>query len=414
MSIAMFRKWFNRATRTPRIPDVDDLIFDARDFDPPLRTRLLILQPTPFCNIDCDYCYLPNRDSTARMSMETVRLAAQRLVDDGLVGESLTVVWHAGEPLVLPPDYYEQTITTIAQIVGSGCEVSHSIQTNGMLINDAWCDLFVRHRIRVGVSIDGPEDLHDRHRKTRSGKGTHAAVVRGMELLRRRVIPFHVITVITSASLDRADALFEFFTAQGVAEAGYNFDEAEGQHGESSLSGREEAHRAFLERTLERSILSAGGLRVRELANAYRLIAGEPPMYSWRGERWPDNGQTLPFALVSVAWNGDFSTFSPELLGQRSTEFDDFVLGNIEQESYLASAQGERFRRLWSAIHRGTVACRASCAYFSYCGGGAPANKLYENGSFVSAETLYCRAMFKRPFDVVLKRLERERAGSPA
>jgi len=129
---------------------------------------------------------------------------------------------------------------------------------------------------------------------------------------------------------------------------------------------------------------------------------------------WPDNGQTLPFALVSVAWNGDFSTFSPELLGQRSTEFDDFVLGNIEQESYLASAQGERFRRLWSAIHRGTVACRASCAYFSYCGGGAPANKLYENGSFVSAETLYCRAMFKRPFDVVLERLERERAGSPA
>lgn len=409
----LFGKWFNRASRTTRIPEVEYRVFDAHDFDPPLRTRLLILQPTPFCNIDCDYCYLPNRDSTARMGMETVRLAAQRLVDDGLVGESLTVVWHAGEPLVLPPDYYEQAITTIVQIVGSGCEVSHSIQTNGMLINDAWCDLFVRHHIRVGVSIDGPADLHDLHRKTRSGKGTHATIVRGMELLRRRGIPFHVIAVVTSASLDRADDLFDFFTAQGVAEAGYNFDEAEGQHDESSLSGREEAHRAFLERTLERSILSVGGLRVRELANAYRLIAGEPPMYSWLGERWPDNGQTLPFALVSVAWNGDFSTFSPELLGQRSAEFGDFVLGNVDQESYLASARGEQFRRLWSAIQRGTLACRASCAYFNYCGGGAPANKLYENGSFASAETLYCRAMFKRPFDVVLERLERERTGAP-
>jgi uncharacterized protein len=110
-----------------------------------------------------------------------------------------------------------------------------------------------------------------------------------------------------------------------------------------------------------------------------------------------------------VACNGNFSTFSPELLGQRSGEFGDFVLGNVNQEGYLTSAQGERFRRLWSAIHRGAVACRASCAYFSYCGGGAPANKLYENGSFASAETLYCRTMLQRPFDVVLERLERDR-----
>ena len=409
MSATMFVKWFNRARRICRLPDRGDLVFDARDFDPPLRTRLLILQPTPFCNIDCDYCYLPTRDSSARMTTETVRLATQRLVDDGLLGESFTVVWHAGEPLVLPPDYYEQAIATVAQVVGSRCEVLHSIQTNGTLISDAWCELFARHRMCVGVSVDGPADLHDRHRKTRRGKGTHAAVVRGMELLRRWGIPFHVIAVVTSASLARPDDLIEFFTAQAVAEVGYNFDEAEGQHDESSLSGCEEAHRAFLERTLERLICSPGGLRVRELVNAFGLIASEPPMYSWRGEHCPDNGQTIPFALISVACNGDFSTFSPELLGQRSVEFGDYILGNVHQEGYLASAQGERFRHLWSAIHRGTAACRASCAYFSYCGGGAPANKLYENGSFASAETLYCRTMLKRPFDVVLERLERER-----
>jgi uncharacterized protein len=285
MSAMMFIKRFSHAHRISRLLDRGDLVFDVRDFDPPLHTRLLILQPTPFCNIDCDYCYLPNRNSTARMSMETVRLATQRLVDDGLLGKSFTVVWHAGEPLVLPPDYYEQAIATVAQVVDSRCEVLYSIQTNGTLLNDAWCDLFVRHRICVGVSVDGPAELHDRHRKTRRGQGTHAAVVRGMDLLRRRGIPFHAIAVVTSASLDHADDLCEFFTTQGVAEVGYNFDEAEGQHGESSLSGYEEVYQAFLERTLERSLHSANGFRVRELANAFRLIADEPPTYSWRGER---------------------------------------------------------------------------------------------------------------------------------
>jgi uncharacterized protein len=408
MLATRFVRWLNQRRRRPRSHASDDLVFDARDFDPPLRTRLLILQPTPFCNIHCDYCYLPNRNSTARMSLETVRLATQRLVDEGLAGDSFTVVWHAGEPLVLPPEYYEQAIASIAGVVGSKCSVSHSIQTNGTLINDAWCELFARHHICVGVSVDGPANLHDRHRKTHRGTGTHAAVVRGMELLRRWGIPFHAIAVITSASLSRADDLIDFFAAQAIADVGYNFDEAEGQHGESSFSRCEAAHRVFLERTLERSIDSAGRLRVRELANAFRLIADEPPTYSWRGERWPDNGQTMPFALISVACNGDFSTFSPELLGQRSAAFADFILGNVHRQSYLASAQGERFRRLWSAIHRGTAACRASCAYFNYCGGGAPANKLYENGSFASAETLYCRTMLKRPFDVVLERLERD------
>jgi uncharacterized protein len=107
-----------------------------------------------------------------------------------------------------------------------------------------------------------------------------------------------------------------------------------------------------------------------------------------------------------VACNGDFSIFLPELLGQRSAEFGDFFLGNVNQDRYLASARGQRLRCLWSAIHHGTVACHASCAYFSYCAGGTPVNKLYDNGSVAIAEMLYCRSMLKRWFDVGLKRRE--------
>jgi sulfatase maturation enzyme AslB (radical SAM superfamily) len=213
MSVVMFVKSFNCAHSTSQPQDEGDLLFDVRDFAPSLHTRLPILQPTPFCNIDGDYCYLPNRDSTAHMSLETVRLAAERLVDDSLLGESLPVLWHAGEPLVLPPDDDDQALTTVAPVVDSRCEASKSMQTNGVLTNDAWYELFVRRRICVGVSVDGLADLHDRCCKTRNGKGTHAAVVRGMELLRRRGTPFHAIGVVTSASFERADDLFEFFAS---------------------------------------------------------------------------------------------------------------------------------------------------------------------------------------------------------
>ena len=151
---------------------------------------------------------------------------------------------------------------------------------------------------------------------------------------------------------------------------------------------------------------------VRELASAWQLVAAPLPSYTWRGRQWPDNAQVMPLALISVAWNGDFSTFSPELLGQRSAEFGNFVLGNVADTGYVAALQSPVMQRLWPAVAAGIEACERDCAYFSYCGGGAPANKWFENADLSSTETLYCRSMVQRPFDAVLGHLERERLES--
>ena len=405
MSVGRIVRWVAR----PRQVETA-LRFDRDDFDPPVETRLLILQPTPFCNIDCDYCYLPHRSDRSRMSIETVRQAAERLRDDGLAGANLTVVWHAGEPLVAPPAFYEEAFGVLQAALGAHTRVSHSIQTNATLVDDAWCALFKRHAVRIGVSVDGPARLHDAHRRTRAGGGTHALVLRGMERLRAHGIGFHAIAVVTAQTLAEADAFVDFFLEQGVQELGCNFDEAEGAHPVSSLALHEQAHAAFLARLLIRAEQSGGRLRVRELSNAFRLIADASPTYRWRGRSWPDNPQVVPFALISIAANGDFSSFSPELLGQSSLDYQNFVLGNVSQQGFLAAAPTERFRRLWHDVLRGTEACRACCAHFDICGGGAPANKLYENADLSSTETLYCRSMVKRPFDLVLRHLERTHA----
>ena len=100
--------------------------------------EILVLQPTPFCNIDCDYCYLPNRSGKQRMSLDTIRAAVSMVLDAELVEGRLCIVWHAGEPLVLPVSYYAEAFAAIEQIVNGRCEISHSFQSNGMLIDEAW------------------------------------------------------------------------------------------------------------------------------------------------------------------------------------------------------------------------------------------------------------------------------------
>ena len=411
MAVASPVRWLPRNPASNGSPRLARLA--PTDFQPALKTELLVLQPTPFCNIDCDYCYLPGRQSKARMSLATVRHAARRLREDGLLGDALTVVWHAGEPLAMPVAFYEQAIDAIEAEVGAHCELTHAIQTNATLIDAAWCALFKAHGIRIGVSVDGPAALHDRHRRTRAGKGTFAQVERGMGLLRAHGIAFHAIAVVTEATFAQAEAFIDYFERLGIDELGCNFDEAEGMHARSSLAGHEAAHAGFLARLLERAPAGAP-LRVRELSTAFQLIAAPLPRTRWRGHVWPMNAQTRPFAIVNVACNGDFGSFSPELLGQPSAEYGDFIFGNVAHDGYLDSTASRRFARLWDAIARGTQACERGCSHFGFCGGGAPANKFYENGDFASTETLYCRSMVKRPFDAVLARLERDaRAAAP-
>lgn len=171
-------------------------------FSPALGIRLLILQPTPFCNISCDYCYLAERDVHRFMSLDVVEATVSNAKQCGLVGPQLSIVWHAGEPLVASRQFYRQAFDLVSRTLGPEVQVRHSIQTNGTLINERWCALFRQYAVRVGVSLDGPAFLHDRHRTTRQGGPTHARVMEGVKALQLNEIPFHVISVVTEDALD--------------------------------------------------------------------------------------------------------------------------------------------------------------------------------------------------------------------
>jgi uncharacterized protein len=366
---------------------------------------LLVLQPSPFCNIDCDYCYLPNRTSTRRMAMSVLEKAIEKTFASDLVRGELTIVWHAGEPLAVPISWYEEALGVIERVAPPDPPIRHSIQSNGTLLNPAWCDFLKRERICIGLSIDGPAFLHDAHRKTRKGTGTHAAGLRGLRLLREQGIPFHIIAVITREALGHAEEIYDFFEGEGVERLGFNIEEVECDHATSSLdAGHDDRVRDFYE-TIYRLQKERRTITIREFAEVEQKIRSG---FSLREFDFPwFNEQVRPFGIVSVDCEGNFSTYSPELLGMTLDPYGPFAFGNVMKQHFSDALETPKFRQVLADIQTGIARCAATCAYYGYCGGGAPANKYYENGSFASTQTMYCRYSIQLPLDIVLADAEK-------
>ena len=367
---------------------------------------LLILQPTPFCNIDCGYCYLPDRQNRSRMSFETLRAGISRILEAGLLGKSLSVVWHAGEPLVMSRDWYAEAFRIVAEMVPGDIAVEHNFQTNALLVDKAWCDFFREHRVRVGVSVDGPAALHDLSRRTRSGKGTHERALAGVRLLLQSEIPVHAICVLTRAHLDRADEIFDFFVGLGIRELGFNIDEIDGVNRTSSLAAEDALSKfsQFFNTIVSRYRGDPGLLSIREIDRVLASLMNSSP------QELAGNIQTRPLAIVSIAWNGDVSTFSPELLGTHDPRFGLFSFGNVATHALAEVLQDPRLRRIAAEISRGVGRCRKTCPYFGFCRGGAPANKLGETGRFDTTVTTFCTLTHMVVTETVLVGLEKDLA----
>ncbi|MEN3385177.1 MAG: uncharacterized protein V7608_5221 [Hyphomicrobiales bacterium] len=363
-------------------------------------TSLIVIQPTPFCNIDCTYCYLPRRDDRAKLGLEDIRRIFERLTTFPTLPDRVTVVWHAGEPLVLGPAYYDAAFACI-RAVSKSITFEHAFQTNAMLIDDRWCDLFQRWNVGLGVSIDGPRHIHDAARKTRDGRGTFDQAIAGVKCLQRRNIPFTIISVLTKAAVLDPDGMFEFYRSLDIRDVGFNIDEQEGIHKASSLgdAASETALTRFFARFGELMTLHQFPIAVRELEETLAAIRVLDP-------HGPMNSQVTPFGIITIGVDGDVFTFSPELVGYSATEFPTFAIGNVLRQSFEELSASPVLARLTEHVREGVDLCRSQCAYFRLCGGGAPSNKLFENGTFASTETLYCRLTKKRVADFALATIE--------
>lgn len=334
------------------------------------------------------------------MSDATLTAIARNILAPCAVGDRPVIVWHGGEPMTLPATWYAHAFALLERESG-GTPLRHAFQTNAIGVNPQWIELWHRWQVNLGVSLDGPSDLHDMRRVTRRGRGTHALVMRGIQRLQAANLPFHVISVLTAESLSRADDIYAFYTANGIRHVAFNVEEDEGQAGGSSLFDRAEvtdAYRAFLERFMEVRAADPKPFQCREIDGVKGLTATP---HDQRAENW----QVDPFRIVSVGVDGGLSTFSPELLGVEAPEYDNFIFGNVRDGGVDTMLANDAFQRSRLEIAKGVQACAAECRYFEVCGGGAPANKYFELGGFSGTETLHCKLTRQITLETVLNSL---------
>ena len=335
------------------------------------------------------------------MPLATITVAFEKIFASGWASPQLTVIWHAGEPLVLPVSYYEAAFNAIEALRPPWLELRHSIQTNGMLISQEWCDFIRKWHIGVGVSVDGPKQLHDANRVTRSGAGTFDRTIAGIRLLRRENIPFHVISVLSEASMKAPEELLDFYLEEGIENVCFNVEESEGDHISSLLvsDNPRERFRSFLDRFWTLSRQTEKIHFIREIDGMItRIFRPESVCVS--------NDQVEPFAMLNIDCHGNACSFSPELLGYKHAEYNDFTIGNIVTDSLEQMRQSQAMRAMTRDIAAGVEACRSECEYFSVCGGGAPVNKLSENGSFATSTTSFCSLVYMAPTDLILNALD--------
>lgn len=364
--------------------------------------ELLVLQPTPFCNLDCRYCYLPDRNNLEIMSQVVLEQAVHQVFSADLPASKLSLVWHAGEPLVVPIDWYVDAFACVAGYNRQQVALEHHFQTNAVLINERWCEFIKQHDVKVGVSVDGPQQLHDLARRDRKGRGTFERVLAGVFRLQDAGIPFHVICVLTYESLDHADEICDFFAHLGVMQVGFNIEEIEADHVNSSLQreGTHEKFKVFFERVLQRIESGSVQFRVREVDAV--LMALRSPLFGTLS----GNCQNQAGRMLNVDYQGRYSTWSPEMLGAMHPRLGTMVLGSVFDRVFPADV-GARGNALQNEIDAGVHACRQRCPYFDFCLGGAPANKLGEHGRFDVTETLYCRLTQQVVIDAVVAALDK-------
>ncbi len=336
------------------------------------------MQPTTLCNLGCTYCYLPDRAANRKMSLAVADTVAVTVMEWSQI-HPVRVLWHGGEPMATGLAHFRALLDRFGP--GDGHPVIQSIQTNGTLIDDAWCELFTSHSVQVGVSLDGPGS-HNRSRRDRGGRQTTERTLRGIAALRRYGISFDAIAVIAEPTPAVAAELYDFFAELGAHSLGINLEERKGVYQDATDPGA-----AVVEfwAALAQRWAADRRLRIREFDHALTYIRAE------LADRSADRTARPVPPLPMITWDGEVVPINSELAGFSSPRHGAFTVGNLRDGSLRELLVGAPAVDWVAETLDGVAACRRECGYFAYCRGGQGANKYFETGRFDVTETTYCR-----------------------
>ena len=351
----------------------------------------------PVCNLTCDYCYYlekaniyegkKNEPVQFRMKDEVLEKFIRDYIQSQ-PGEELLFSWQGGEPTLLGIDFFKKVLA-LQEKHSDGRKISNALQTNGTMIDDNWSELFAANDFLIGLSVDGPREVHDHYRTFASGKGSFNRVMEGVRLFHKHGVEFNTLTVVNDRNARVPLRVYRFLKDIGSSFMQFiPIVEREAVNPDVKLklvandykedtwvteeSVEPEDWGKFLVKIFEEWVrIDVGSVFVNYFDNTLAPYTGESPSLCTMR-------QTCGDALV-MEHNGDVYSCDHFVYPQ-------FFLGNMMQESMEGMAKSDRQLR-FSTMKRDTLPreCR-ECPYLQMCGGDCPKHRFVENddGEFIT------------------------------
>lgn len=176
----------------------------------------------PICNLDCTYCYylhkeeLYPRGNKWKMEPSCLEAYIRQYIDAQPAGATeVTFAWQGGEPTLLGLKFFERCVEIQHTFARTGMTITNTLQTNGVLLDDDWCRFFLKHSFLIGLSIDGPAELHDEYRVDHQGQGSHSLVVAALRKLKKFGVEFNALVVVHRTNGDHGKRIYRYLRDTG-------------------------------------------------------------------------------------------------------------------------------------------------------------------------------------------------------
>ena len=358
-----------------------------------MENQVLLIKPaSSSCNMRCKYCFytdLSNARTVGNYGM--MRLETLEALVRAVFAETTgfcSFGFQGGEPTLAGLEFFRTFIALEKQYNTKHLRVAHSIQTNGLLLDDQWAEFFREHKFLVGLSIDADKSVHDALRLDAAGKGTHNRCLAAARLLKKHNVEFNILSVVTKWLASHPDKTWQFYRKHDFQHVQLIpcIDETfSGEH--YALDAK--TYGRFLCRLFDlwyADYLKGAYISVRTFDNYIRILAGYPP------ENCAMAGVCCVYALVEA----DGGIYPCDFYAT-----DAYLLGNIHEQKLSDLLQNEVALGFSTPSHSVDPACK-NCEFYPICRGGCRRDREVSGGALGLNQ--YC-ASYKQFFSHALPRL---------
>ncbi len=395
--------------QTEKIPD---RLYRGR---PEVRMHVMIKATGPVCNLGCDYCYylskseLLSTDSRWRISEETLENFIKQYIAQQNTRQ-VVFSWQGGEPSLLGLDFFRKAVALQKKYAPPHVRCENDLQTNGTMLDDEWCEFLRENNFLVGLSVDGPRELHDAYRRYNDGRGSFDRVMSSARLLNKHGVRFATLTVVNDLNSKHPLEVYRFLRDEvkskqmqfiPIVESG-NFATTAPQHwnlAEMPFEYAPEADPKHPDSFLSPWCVKAedyGDFLIKIFDEWYAKDLGRiyVPFFDSAVEQWA--GKPSPLCIFSpICGKGLAMEHNGDLYACDHYVYPEYKMGNVNDqplsEMALSKAQ-EHFG--YGKDFTLPIKCR-QCRYLFACSGECPKNRLLKTAQGEPGLNYLCKGLYK-------------------